>query len=67
MNVGFRALVIGPWSLGFGDSPDELHRDPVHLRHHRVYLALLPSGPDAVRRLKSHRVRAAVRLTKASV
>src|SRR5688572_11516223 len=30
----------------------------------RVYLALLPSGPDAVRRLKLHRVRAAVRLTR---
>src|SRR5688572_14631491 len=31
--------------------------------HLRVYLALLPSGPDAVRRLKLHRVRAAVRPT----
>ena len=28
---------------------------------HRVYLALLPSGPDAVRRLNLHRVRTAVR------
>ena len=32
--------------------------------HLRVYLALLPSGPDAVRRLKLHRVRAAVRPTR---
>jgi len=31
--------------------------------HLRVYLALLPSGPDAVRRLGLHRVRAAVRRT----
>src|SRR5687767_9794775 len=31
--------------------------------HLRVCLALLPSGPDAVRRLKLHRVRAAVRPT----
>src|SRR5262245_25688027 len=31
--------------------------------HLRVYLALLPSGPDAVRRLKLHRVRAAMRHT----
>jgi len=29
--------------------------------HPRVYLALLPSGPDAVRRLKLTRDRAAVR------
>src|SRR5205809_2482403 len=28
---------------------------------HRIYLALLPSGPDAVRRLNLHRVRTAVR------
>src|SRR5712672_1539820 len=28
--------------------------------HVRIYLALLPSGPDAVHRLKLHRVRAAV-------
>ena len=33
------------------------------LPHPRVYLALLPSGPDAVRRLKLTRVRAAVRRT----
>src|SRR6476620_11636098 len=33
--------------------------------HLRVYLALLPSGPDAVRRLKLHRVRAAMRLAGA--
>src|SRR5690606_34711024 len=32
--------------------------------HLRDYLALLPSGPDAVRRLKLHRVRAAVRPTR---
>src|SRR5262245_25261444 len=29
--------------------------------HVRICLALLPSGPDAVRRLRLHRVRAAVR------
>jgi len=34
--------------------------------HLRVYLALLPSGPDAVRRLKLHRVRAAVRPTRSA-
>ena len=28
---------------------------------HRIDLALLPSGPDAVRRLNLHRVRTAVR------
>ena len=32
--------------------------------HCSIYLALLPSGPDAVRRLRLHRVRAAVRLTQ---
>src|SRR5687768_11135866 len=32
--------------------------------HLRVYLALLPSGPDAVRRLKLLGFRAAVRLTR---
>jgi len=32
--------------------------------HLRVYLALLPSGPDAVRRLKLHRVRAAMQHTQ---
>src|SRR5437867_2065083 len=31
--------------------------------HLRVYLALLPSGPDAVRSLRLHRARAAVRPT----
>src|SRR4026208_425596 len=45
------------------DSP----RPGAPVAHCRVYLALLPSGPDAVRRLKSHRVRAAMRLTKTSV
>ncbi len=43
-------------------SPTAARLTCVHLR---VYLALLPSGPDAVRRLKLHRVRAAVRLTHA--
>ena len=33
----------------------------------RIYLALLPSGPDAVRRLKLHRFRTAVRLTQSAV
>jgi hypothetical protein len=35
--------------------------------HLRVYLALLPSGPDAVRRLGLHRVRAAMQPTNESV
>src|SRR5688572_11851933 len=35
--------------------------------HCRVYLALLPSGPDAVRRLKLLRVRAAMRRTHSRV
>ena len=39
----------------------ELHRGPEEpAAHVSVYLALLPSGPDAVRRLRLHRVRAAV-------
>ena len=42
------------------------HRDPDKpAAHVSNYLALLPSGPDAVRRLKLHRVRAAVRLATA--
>jgi hypothetical protein len=37
------------------------HRDPEGpAAHVSVCLALLPSGPDAVRRLKLHRFRAAV-------
>jgi len=28
--------------------------------HFRIYLALLPSGPDAIHRLKLHRFRTAV-------
>ena len=37
-------------------------RDPEEpAAHVSNYLALLPSGPDAVRRLKLHRVRATVR------
>ena len=41
---------------------DESHRGPEGpAAHVSDYLALLPSGPDAVRRLKLHRVRAAVR------
>jgi len=46
------------WS-GVGD---ETHRGPDDpAAHVSDYLALLPSGSDAVRRLKLHRVRAAVR------
>ena len=38
------------------------YRDPERpAAHVRICLALLPSGPDAVRRLRLHRVRAAVR------
>ena len=41
---------------------DGAHRGPDEpAAHVSDYLALLPSGPDAVRRLKLHRVRAAVR------
>ena len=41
---------------------DGAHRDSDEpAAHVSDYLALLPSGPDAVRRLKLHRVRAAVR------
>ena len=40
------------------------HRDPEKpAAHVSDCLALLPSGPDAVRRLKLHRFRAAVRRT----
>ena len=42
--------------------PGGPHRDPEEpAAHVRNCLALLPSGPDAVRRLRLHRVRAAVR------
>ena len=46
-------------AIASGDGP---HRDPDEpAAHVSNYLALLPSGPDAVRRLKLHRIRAAVR------
>src|SRR5688572_10322687 len=48
-------------TCNFGWAPPQPGRPAAHLR---VYLALLPSGPDAVRRLKLHRLRAAVRLTQ---
>src|SRR5438876_8588583 len=35
--------------------------------HLSIYLALLPSGPDAVRRLKLHRFRTAVQSARAIV
>ncbi len=35
--------------------------------HVRIYLALLPSGPDAVRRLKLHRFRTAVQSANGSL
>src|SRR5262245_16226084 len=35
--------------------------------HVRIHLALLPSGPDAVRRLKLHRFRTAVQSAKKRV
>ena len=44
------------------EAGDGAHRDPDEpAAHVSDYLALLPSGSDAVRRLKLHRVRAAVR------
>ena len=43
------------------DSRCGLNRGPEGpAAHVRIYLALLPSGPDAVRRLKLHRFRTAV-------
>src|SRR5438105_15781096 len=45
-----------------------LHRGPEGPGAHvRIYLALLPSGPDAVRRLKLHRFRTAVQSARAIV
>src|SRR3954469_566297 len=61
-------LGLGIWTLGFGiffwRAPPQPGAPAAHLR---VCLALLPSGPDAVRKLKLHRVRAAVRPAKSSV
>ncbi len=56
---------VGIWNLGFGtrDFRWAPPRPGAPAAHLRVCLALLPSGPDAVRRLKLHRVRAAVRPT----
>ena len=61
--------------LGFVPTPQTLKRDSCELNrgpewpaaHVRIYLALLPSGPDAVRRLRLHRDRAAVRPDLAQV
>src|SRR3712207_3708087 len=48
--------------------PGGSHRDPEEpAAHVSDCLALLPSGPDAVRRLRLHRVRAAVRPADSSV
>src|SRR5262245_66476749 len=57
---------VRTWELGFGDwelSGCGPPRPGAPAAHCRVYLALLPSGPDAVRRLELHRVRAAMRRT----
>src|SRR6058998_3842852 len=45
------------------ESPWAPPRPGAPAAHLRIYLALLPSGPDAVRRLRLHRARAAVRPT----
>src|SRR5438067_2669684 len=47
---------------------DGLNRGPEEpAAHFRIYLALLPSGPDAVRRLKLHRFRTAVQSARVIV
>ena len=49
-------------SVQYLSHDDGAHRGPEKpAAHVSIYLALLPSGPDAVRRLKLHRVRATVR------
>src|SRR5262249_26050780 len=58
-------LEVGRWDLT--PAGRSLHQEYARPRSGgpaaqvRVYLALLPSGPDAVRRLNLHRVRTAVR------
>ena len=66
--VEYRASRVGgreSWTVAShrsSEEGDEAHRGPDEpAAHVSDYLALLPSGPDAVRRLKLHRVRAAVR------
>jgi len=49
------------WHLAFGISEYARPRSGGPAAQSRIYLALLPSGPDAVRRLNLHRVRTAVR------
>ncbi|GIT67711.1 MAG: hypothetical protein Ct9H300mP25_11830 [Acidobacteriota bacterium] len=49
------SFVVLPNAMGPTAAPE---RPAAHVS---IYLALLPSGPDAVRRLKLHRVRATVR------
>src|SRR6185295_4129444 len=60
-------LDLGTWSLDLGACWRAVPQPGAPAAHLRVCLALLPSGPDAVRRLKLHRVRAAVRPAKTSV
>ena len=66
-----RAILAGEALVGHGRTHVEAARLTAtrkSLRHMSVvYLALLPSGPDAVRRLKLHRIRAAVRPVTPSV
>ena len=49
------------WDMGRIDSNAPEPRPGGPAAQHRIDLALLPSGPDAVRRLNLHRVRTAVR------
>src|SRR5947208_14066953 len=54
--------------VGLRIALDGLNRGPEEpAAHLRIYLALLPSGPDAVRRLKLHRFRTAVQSARVIV
>src|SRR5437762_13687308 len=54
--------------VGLRIALDGLNRGPEEpAAHFRIYLALLPSGPDAVRRLKLHRFRTAVQSARVIV
>src|SRR6476661_3799154 len=59
-------LVIQHSAFNIHHSLRALPRPGEPAAHVRICLALLPSGPDAVRRLRLHRDRAAVRLAAAS-
>src|SRR6476661_4905276 len=60
-------LVIQHSAFNIHHSLRALPRPGEPAAHVRICLALLPSGPDAVRRLRLHRDRAAVRPAAASI